>query len=246
MEHEFLILTLAIFGAAALQSATGIGFGVIAGPVLLVVLNDKSAIQISIVLNLLIALLLTPSLHKKAERRLLAQLLIGLAIGSPLGLIIYLNLDIGLLKVFAGVVVLFTLYVVLRGNREPSLSTEPATGRLEQISIGTVAGIMGGSLAMPGPIPAAWMSAKGHKKETIRATILLMFVFAYTVALVLQIALAGISTETLHLCLIHAPSTIAGILIGGVLSKHISEKIFRWLLMIILMSTAIILFSTLS
>ena len=85
MEHEFLVLGLTIFSAAALQSATGIGFGVIAGPVLLVVLNDNSAIQISIILNLLIALLLAPSLRQKADRRLLAQLLIGLAVGSPLG-----------------------------------------------------------------------------------------------------------------------------------------------------------------
>ncbi len=62
MDQDFLVLNVAVFGASALQSATGIGFGVIAGPVLLVALNDGSAIQISIVLNLLIAAFLAPSL----------------------------------------------------------------------------------------------------------------------------------------------------------------------------------------
>lgn len=38
-----LVANLAVFAAAALQSATGIGFGIIAVPILLVVLNDNSA-----------------------------------------------------------------------------------------------------------------------------------------------------------------------------------------------------------
>ena len=120
MEQEFLILSIAIFGAATLQSATGIGFGVIAGPVLLVILNDSAAIQVSIILNLLIAMLLAPSLRQKADRPLLSPLLLGLAIGTPLGLLIYLNMNIDMLKAFAGFVVLFTLIFVVRGKRASS------------------------------------------------------------------------------------------------------------------------------
>ncbi len=65
MEQEILVLGIAVFGASALQSATGIGFGIIAGPALLIVLNDGSAIQVSVMLNLLIALLLAPTLWQK-------------------------------------------------------------------------------------------------------------------------------------------------------------------------------------
>ncbi len=43
MEQEIIVLGIAIFGASALQASTGIGFGVIAGPVLLIVLNDGAA-----------------------------------------------------------------------------------------------------------------------------------------------------------------------------------------------------------
>jgi len=235
---------LAVFGAATLQSATGIGFGVIAGPVLLVILNDNTAIQVSIFLNLLIALLLAPTLRRSADRRLLSRLLLGTAIGSPLGLLIYLSMDIGMLKAFAGVVVLFTLFFVVRSNRTVSTTAEPARSRFVQISIGTIAGVMGGSLAMPGPVPAAWMSAVGYRKETIRATILLMFVFAYAVALVLQYSLAGISGNTLWLCIVHTPATIAGVLVGSVMSSRISEQTFRWLLMAVLIMTGVMLLTT--
>jgi len=245
MDQHFLILNIAVFGAAALQSATGIGFGVIAGPVLLIALNSGSAIQISIVLNLLIALILLPSLWQQADRRLLTRLLIGLAIGSPVGLLIFLNMDIVVLKAFAGLAVAFTLFLILRSNRAPSHAPTLAAKNSEQISIGVLSGIMGASLAMPGPIPAAWMSARRFSKETIRATILMMFVFAYVVALALQFGLVGIGADTMRLSAMLAPSTIVGILVGRSLVSRVTEQTFRYLLVIVLASTAIILFSTL-
>ncbi len=245
MDLDFLILNIAVFGAAALQSATGIGFGVIAGPVLLIALNDGSAIQISIVLNLLIASILAPSLWQQADRQLLAKLLIGLAIGSPVGLLIFLNMDIVFLKAFAGLAVAYTLFLILRTNRATSHAPTLATKSTEQISIGALSGIMGASLAMPGPIPAAWMSARGFSKETIRATILVMFVFAYVVALALQFGFAGIGADTMRLSATLAPSTVIGVLVGRSLVSRITEQTFHYLLVIILASTAIILFSTL-
>ena len=243
MDQHFLILNIAVFGAAALQAATGVGFGIIAGPILLIYLNDGSAIQISIVLNLLIALVLAPSLRQQADRQLLSRLLIGLAIGSPVGLLIFLNMNIVFLKAFAGLAIAYTLFVILRSNRAPSHAL--ATKSIEQISIGVMSGIMGTSLAMPGPIPAAWMSTKGFSKDTIRATILVMFVFAYVVALALQFGLAGIGADTMRLSAMLAPSTIVGILVGRLLANRLTEQTFRYLLVIILASTAVILFSTL-
>ncbi len=245
MDLDFLILNIAVFGAAALQSATGIGFGVIAGPVLLIALNDGSAVQISIILNLLIASILAPSLWRQADRQLLARLLIGLAIGSPVGLLIFLNMDIVVLKAFAGLAVAYTLFLILRNNRARSHAPTLATKSTEQISIGALSGIMGASLAMPGPIPAAWMSTRGFSRETIRATILVMFVFAYVVALALQFGLAGIGTDAMRLSAMLAPSTIIGILVGRSLVSRVTEQTFRYLLVIVLASTAIILFSTL-
>ncbi len=154
-------------------------------------------------------------------------------------------MDIVILKLFAGLAVVFTLFLTLRGNRAPSRSLQPALGKVEQISIGVMSGIMGASLAMPGPVPAAWMSAKGFNKETIRATILLMFVFAYVVALLLQIGLAGIDADSFRICVMLTPSTVVGILVGRSLSSRLTERTFRGLLVIILASTAFILFSTL-
>ena len=244
-EQEILILGLAIFGASALQAATGIGFGVIAGPVLLIALNNGSAIQISVLLNLLIALWLAPSLRRNTDLRLLKSLLIGVTLGSPLGLLIYLQIDIAMLKLLAGLVVLLTLFLVICGKDASSSLKRKATSRFEQVSIGVIAGVMGGSLAMPGPVTAAWMSARRFDKDTIRATILVMFVVAYGIALLLQVSLTDISPDTLRLTAWLTPPTLAGIVVGQFISSRISERVFRWLLMAILALTSISLFATL-
>jgi uncharacterized membrane protein YfcA len=246
MEQELLILSLAVLGAAALQSATGIGFGIIAGPVLLVALNDGSAIQISAMLNLVIALLLMPSVWDAWDRQLMKSLLIGIAVGSPLGLLVFLSIDTALLKILAGIVVLFALYSVVRGAFASAKNPDQVSGGSGQIPIGMIAGMMGGSLAMPGPVPAAWMASKGFAKDTIRATILVMFVFAYGLALVLQATLAGISADSIELSAKLLPATAIGVWLGRLLERRMSETVFRRLLVAILVLTAVILFSTLN
>lgn len=245
MGQEFIFLNLAAFGAATLQSATGIGFGVIAGPIFLLVLNDGSAIQISIVLNLLIALSLAPSVWRDAQRSVLPALLSGLLVGAPLGLLMFVGMSVSTLKLSIAIAVVVTLVLTMYSYRVKLASRPTSTGSIETAFVGVVSGVMGASLAMPGPIPAAWMSARGHSRETVRATILVLFVFAYVIALALQFGLAGVGADSLAVSATLAPATIAGILVGRLLAHRISEQAFRRLLLIILGSTALLLFSTL-
>ena len=127
MDQEFFLLNLVVLVASALQSATGIGFGVIAGPILLIVLNDGSAIQISIALNLLIAVILSPFLWNNVDRSILRNFVVGLAIGSPLGLLVFLNIGITMLKAIAGIGILITLYFTLKGMRSRLREQGPGT-----------------------------------------------------------------------------------------------------------------------
>jgi uncharacterized membrane protein YfcA len=245
MDQEFFLLNVAVVLAAALQSATGIGFGAVAGPILLIVLNDGSAIQISIALNLLIAVILSPFLWNNVDKSILRDFVVGLVIGSPLGLLVFLNIGITMLKAIAGVGVLLTLFFTLKGMRSRAREQGPSASKSIQIPVGVVAGIMGVCLAMPGPIPAAWMSARAFDKETIRATILAMFVVSYAIAMGLQLTIVGVGTDALRLGFLLAPATLLGLLAGHLVSHRITEIVFRRLLVAILASTVVILFSSL-
>lgn len=244
MEAELLALSAVVLAASALQSATGIGFGIIAGPLFLVALNDASAIQISILLNLLIAVLLAPSLRARIDRGVLAMLSIGVLLGSPLGLLIYLALDVAALKLAAAVAVSFALLMLVRSGAAAVPTARRETGGVERAVVGVVAGAMGGSLAMPGPVPAAWMAARGYDKDRVRATILAMFVVAYAVALVLQYALAEVSRATLMQSAALAPATVAGVVLGHALARRISQRSFRRIVVAVLALTIALLLLT--
>ena len=244
MESETLVLNAVVLVAAVLQSATGVGFGIIAGPAFLVILHDVAGIQISIMLNLLIAALLGPSLWKHVDRAALNGLTVGVILGTPLGLLIYLNLNLATLKGLAAGAVLFSLIMLLRTRRP--LGGPSATSAGERISIGIAAGAMGGSLAMPGPIPAAWMSIRRYDKETIRATVLLLFVAAYTIALLLQYLFAGIETENLSRAAALVPATVVGVWLGHLLAERISARAFRRFLVVVLGLTIALLLLTIS
>ncbi len=250
MTQQIVIMSLAVLGAATLQAATGIGFGVIAGPILLAMMNSGDAIQISILMNLLIALVLVPSLRAHTDWRLLKWLAAGTLIGMPLGLIVFLNISILKLKLLAALAVLLALGFVLRGmlsaRGRARGQGRPDPSVWQSLPVGAVSGLMGGALAMPGPVPAGWMSAAGYGKAAVRASILMLFVFSYGAALVLQIWLAGIARDTWITGFQLAPAAIAGIFIGKALSHRISELVFSWLVAATLVLTAGMLFISLA
>ena len=67
MGDWWFLVHIAVFVAALVQAATGLGFGLVAGPALMLALGDVSAIQISILLSLMIALVLSPPLFKHSS-----------------------------------------------------------------------------------------------------------------------------------------------------------------------------------
>ena len=238
MAPELLVLHIAVFGAALLQAATGTGFGVIAGPIILMALNDESAIQVSILLSLLIAVVLTPSLIKSVDRVFLPRLVLGTAIGLPLGVGIFMVATVVLLKVLAGIAVLSMAFLVAGAvglsRDKPALRR----GRLQDLTVGAISGAMSAGLAMPGPMVAACMMTRGQSKVTTRATLLTLFVFSYIGAIAVQAATVGVTTSTINLCFTLAPATLLGVLIGKISAGRISEGLFRWVITLILIATA--------
>lgn len=244
MEFDLITLGITVFFAAALQSATGIGFGVIAGPIMLLLMNNSNSIQISIILNLLISILLVRSIRLEFDKPILKQLLIGSLLGLPLGLLIFLFVDVVTLKILAGVAVFFTALMVIRKNIQKKRPAETPPHRRSALIAGIVSGLMSSSLAMPGPVVAAWMSATGIEKQVVRATTLALFVFSFSAALLLQIPVVGIESTTLWTCLKLAPATIAGVYVGRLVGTWLTERIFSWLVIIILLLTTAILFAS--
>ena len=239
MDPSILLLQAAVLTVALVQSATGIGFGLIAGPIMLIVVNAGSAIQVTILLSLLVALILAPQLFKHAPRPILSRLTLGTLVGLPLGIVVFLSVSVNVLKLGAGTCVVFTAVSVLRTliqNREP---TQRPDRHIHDVLIGILSGAMSVSLAMPGPPVAARMATLGLSKTTIRATSLVLFFFSYFAAIGFQWGLAGITHDTLSLALSLTPAALLGLYAGRKAVAWISERTFLWVIAAILTATAV-------
>ncbi len=237
-----LLVLAVVFCASALQAITGIGFGVIAGPVLLVHLGSIGAIQTSIALSFLIAVLLAPLTLPKIRPRLLGHLFIGIVIGTPLGAVLAVSLAIGPLKLFAaGVVGFMTLVATGVLSRFPIAERDSPARR---IVVGAISGTLNTALAMPGPPIAAYATAIRGDKDMVRATTLVAFLFAYPLAFGAQAGLAGIASDFW----LSAPPlilpTAAGTLTGMACASRINGVWFKRLTVVFLMAStaALVLF----
>ncbi len=231
------LLVAVVVAASALQAATGIGFGVIAGPALILAMGTASAIQVSILLSLLIAVLVSPSALPKVNRSLLTPILIGICIGSPIGAVLFGLLSIGQLKIGAAVAVGFMAFL--------------ATGMLERFpiftrdngwrrgAVGGVSGILNSTLAMPGPPIAAYATAIRQNKDTVRATTLTAFLIAYPISFTLQWGVAGLSDTVMPLALALALPTAGGTLLGLFLGRLLPEWSFRIVVILLLAASAV-------
>ena len=237
-----ILLGSAVFGASCLQSATGIGYGVIAGPIFLVILNGIEAFQISTIHNFCIALILLPMFWGQINRKLLCWLVVGSFGGIPFGFYLQTTVDIVLLKIAASLMVGFvTVALILDIRKATPLSGIAKKTPFENIGVGSLSGLMGGMLAMPGPLAATWMSIRGVNKSEVRATVLAFFIFAYGANIMLYASAIGFSADVLSLSLWLLPPLVLGIVAGNGLSNRYSEHTFRYMLLLILILTMVLL-----
>lgn len=230
---EVLLHTASLI-AAFFQSVTGIGFGMIAGPVILVVLNDPAAVVISTLMSWLIAAVLFPFLRRGADIGALLRLGAGAALGLPLGLAVLEVSDVGTLKLIAGFTIAGLTAMMVFGL--PGLDRPGLGGDL---IAGALGGFFGACLAMPGPTAAVRLTSLGQNKKTVRATMICFFCVVWPVIFLGQWATAGVTIATLWNAALLVPATLAGIFVGNYAAGRVSESFFRRLVLGILVLTSI-------
>jgi uncharacterized membrane protein YfcA len=227
--------------AAFFQTVAGVGFGMVAGPVVLMVLDDPAAVLISTLISWLISVALWPGLRRGTDRTMLLRLTGGAVLGVPVGLGLLAVLDIYALKLLAGALIGALTAMMVFGA--PGMRVQ---GRAGDLIFGALGGIFGGCLAMPGPTAAVRMTALGYPKATTRATMVSFFCLIWPVIFLGQVATAGVATQTLWNALMLVPATLAGIVAGNWAARRVSEAVFRRLVIAILaVSSATLLGRTL-
>ena len=221
MTLALIILVVCLAGFT--QGLSGFGFGLVAMPLLLLLMNLKEAAALTVLLNLLVCGLTFLSTRNHYSFRQGLDLVVGTCLGVPLGVYALVRLnDVLLLRVLGGAMVLMCAHEFILA-RARSVHLSPRLG----LPFGLLSGSLSGAFGMGGPPAVAFTYSQPWSKEQIVA--LLQVVFGLSAVLrLLLLGSAGLLASPLVLTGLWSivPLTVA-ILLGQKCFAKIPQPVLR-------------------
>src|SRR5690625_3389629 len=237
MGEDLIVLVFIVLVASLLQTSTGYGFSIIGTPFLLLIYPVHTAIQMNIILSICLSTVMVFKIRQEVDHTLFIRLIKGSMLGLIFGIFIYLFVNIQILKITVGALILsLTVLLICQFKLDRSKNKD--------VIAGGISGLLTTSIGVPGPPLLLYFSGSRVDKVTLRSTTLAYYLFVYSASLVMQISFGGTSKEAWISSLLAIPPLFAGILLGQLLFKWISQKVFRIITYVILMFTGVYLMMT--
>lgn len=231
---QALAVFLLAAGAAVVQSLTGLGFGLIIVPPLVLVLGAKDAVVVANVLGTVLSGAMLLRIHSGVEWRMGIVLLAGAVAGMPLGLAILILIDPDLLQVLIACTVIVFTILLARGMQIHS------AGVFGDALSGILSGVLRMSTSMSGPPVVIYLQGRGLTSDRFRATLAAFFVASGIISIGLFLA-GGQLTRDTGLDLVPGLAALPfGLAVGGALYTRIDEHRFRLLVRTVLIASAVL------
>nr|WP_010531471.1 sulfite exporter TauE/SafE family protein [Lentibacillus jeotgali] len=232
--ESVVLFCLIILIASTLQTSTGFGFSIMATPFLLLLFEPREAVQINLILSLVISVSLIMKIRNDVDTGILKWLMTGSLVGLPIGIAIFLIIDMTWLKIVVSLMilaltVLLTLNFRIRGSQARDLTA------------GGFSGAFTTSIGMPGPPLLLYFSGTDTLKEKLRGTTLAFYLWIYAVSLMIQVVFAGTSADIWQSSTAGLPFVLIGLILGQKLFWRINQELFRKLTYVLLFFTGIYL-----
>ena len=170
---------IAVAAGAIAQAVTGLGFALVAGPLLIATLGRAEGVRLTVLLGVALNLMLLAGEHRRANWRIAALLLIPAAVTTPLFNAAFSHVDGRSLAVVAGVLTIVSAAVLASGMR-----WHRAAGRTGAAVAGTISAAMTVLAGIGGPPIAMFAVNADWPAEAVRPTLQVYFLGLNLVALV--------------------------------------------------------------
>lgn len=231
---NIILFVVIILVASILQTSTGFGFSILATPFLLLIFTPAEAIQINLTLSLVISMALLSKISKDIDYGVLKRLVIGSGVGLPIGMAIFLLIDIDKLKLIISLTIIGLTIMLMRKVRLKQ-------NQKRDLVVGGISGSFTTSIGMPGPPLLLYFSGTDTAKEKLRGTTLAFYLFIYSISLIIQMIFAG-TNKTVWISSGYAlPIVFIGLYLGQLLFGRINQNVFRIFTYMILLFTGIYL-----
>lgn len=236
---DYYLIALIMFAGASLQGITGFGSGLVAVPLLSLLIPLPQLTPLLSIINVVMALYLCWLLrHYLAPRKWLALLIFGV-VGTLLGNwalaqlpLTWLQLGLAIFVISVGALFWFGLQI------------RAGAGKRQQSLIGLASGFANGALTLGGPPVVLFLTANRLERTSFRATLTLFFLvlgLTNVTSFSLQGAYTAANWGYLMVLLMGA---IAGTYLGHRLSPLLPESLFRRLTLLLVISAGVVVLLT--
>ena len=232
------ILALALFCGCTVYSATGFGIAMTAMPIALLAIHDpQTAVIVVNTGGVSAGVLIAIQARKDIPYREIVPIATAGALGVPFGVAILKFADPSIIRI--GITVLILLLAAL--SLKEFQGEIPFSGVLGVIA-GFVVGTCLTAFAVGGPLIVLFLLARNLQRQSVRGA-MAFFLLVIAAIGVVSYAFAGLyTTERLTLFVIVLIPAFIGFGLGGLLIKHMNERIFRYVVLgIIAMSSMAVL-----
>ncbi len=229
LDLEVLIIAMAvIFLAGVTQSLTGFGFGLVAVPLLTLVISPKLAPPIVLIDGMVLNLLILRRAYPAVQPNLICLLVLAGSLGGPIGTCILAHWDVSSLRIYIGVMTCLTGFFFLKGFRK-----EIKNEHLASAPIGFVSGIMSGSINMGGPPVILFFANQNVPRQVFRANIVAYFFTLQVMAVPFLLTNGIMTTHAFTAGVIMLPALIIGGLAGASFADNVDDLVVRRITLVI-------------
>ncbi|MDZ7673524.1 MAG: sulfite exporter TauE/SafE family protein [Acidimicrobiales bacterium] len=233
---EIAVVVGASLIGAFIKSVTGMGYPLIAVPLITLVLGVEDAVVVvsapNVVANFLLCAGARDGRHEARDLRPIV--VFGMA-GAVVGTFALVSVpEEPLLLALIATIVLF----VVNYLRAPELPIDPATATRWSPAVGSVVGVMQGAVGVSGPVVAAWYHAYRLPKQTYVFTVTLVFGLAGLVQLLVILATGEYTLDRAVASAAAFLPVLATIPVGTALRARLGGRGFEQAVLAVLVASA--------
>jgi len=223
MNPIFLYVIGITFIASVIRSTFGFGESLVGVPLLLLCMPIETAVPLSVLISVVIALLVVVQDHAKIHLSSAKWLIVFAMLGIPIGLIILVYGDPLLVKTVLGfLIILYALYSLV-GKGSFRLSADHK-GWL--FACGFLSGVFGGAYGLNGPPLVIYGNMRRWSATHFRATLQAYFLPASLLGIIGYFVKGLVTREVMIYFLVSLPAVIPAVFLGRYLNHKLRDDTF--------------------
>lgn len=231
---QFGVAALMMFLGCTALSATGFGIGMVAMPGLLFVLEPQTAVVILNTVAIAVEAWVVVQARKDIPFREVLPIAAAGALGVPFAVYILKFADPSVMRIGISALII-ALAATAAVNFQRDFPFSKAAGILAGFGVGVVLPAFG----VGGPLVTLYLLTRNWERQSIRAA-MAFYLFALDVFGIAGYAVAGFYTaERLNLIGVMMIPMIAGLGLGTLILRLMSERVFRYAVVTLIVSSSL-------